>query len=154
MELLLGAILGAILSALTSVVITIGVERLRQPKLLLSIETPPTDATYDPGRPARQARYVRIWVFNESPSGWCSWIMRQPALQCRAEITFHHLDGQNVFGRTMAGRWAGTPEPTAIPVVGPTGIQFQIIDYARLTSDSRIDIQPGEGTGLDVAARF
>ncbi len=153
MELVLGAVLGAILSALTSVAITIKVERLRQPRLRLSIETPPTDRTYD-DRPARQARYVRVWVFNEPPSGWSNWIMRQPALQCRAEITFHHLDGQNVFGRTMAGRWAGTPEPTTIPVVGPSGIQFQIVDFVRLTTDSRIDIQPGEGTALDVAARF
>lgn len=54
----------------------------------------------------------------------------------------------------MAGRWAGTPEPTAIPVIGTNGVEFQIIDYARLTTDSRIDIQPGEGTALDIAAKF
>lgn len=54
----------------------------------------------------------------------------------------------------MAGRWAGTPEPTAIPIIGPSGVEFQIIDYARMTTDSRIDIQSGEGTALDVAVRF
>jgi hypothetical protein len=153
MELVLGALLGAVLSALTSIAITVWVERLRQPRLRLSIETPPTDAVYQ-NRPATFARYVRVWVVNEQPAGWVKWIMRQTALQCRAEITFHHLDGQNVFGRTMAGRWAGTPEPTAIPVVGPNGVEYQILDFVRLTTDSRIDIQPGDRTALDIAAKF
>jgi hypothetical protein len=153
MELVLGALLGAILSALTSIAITVWVERLRQPHLRLSIETPPTDAQYQ-NRPATLARYVRVWVVNERPAGWVRWIMRQTALQCRAEITFHHLDGENVFGRTMSVRWAGTPEPTAIPVLGPNGVEYQILDFVRLTTDSRIDIQPGDGTALDVAAKF
>jgi hypothetical protein len=29
-----------------------------------------------------------------------------------------------------------------------------MVDYARLTTGSRIDIQTGEGTALDIAARF
>ncbi len=33
-------------------------------------------------------------------------------------------------------------------------MQFQLVDFARLTTDSRIDIQSGEDTKLDVAARF
>src|SRR5579862_4726828 len=84
MELVLGALLGAVLSAITSIAITIWVERLRQPKLRLSIETPPCDLSYDVGRPARNARYVRLWVSNQIPPLWAHWISRLPALQCRA----------------------------------------------------------------------
>jgi len=80
-------------------------------------------------------------------------MVRAPALQCRAAITFHHLDGRNVSGRVMDGRWAGSPEPVAIPVVGPQGEQFHILDFTRLTLESRIDIHPGQKQLLDIAFR-
>jgi hypothetical protein len=80
-------------------------------------------------------------------------MIRASALQCRATITFHHLDGQNIFGRAMNGRWSGSPEPVTLPVVGPQGQQFQIIDFTRLTLESRMDIYPGQIECLDIAAR-
>jgi len=154
-QLILGAVLGAIISAILSVSITAAVEYERQPKLRLSIEYPPFDARYPNDRPAREARYLRLLVSNEATTkGWQKWIMRLPAIQCRGEITFHHLDGQNISGRVMAGRWAGSPQPLTIPVVGPNGVVFEIVDLTRLTIESRIDIQPGEGTALDIAVRL
>jgi hypothetical protein len=69
-------------------------------------------------------------------------------------ITFHHLDGQNVFGRSMEARWAGSLEPVAIPVVNSEGKQqFQILD-PRLNAESRMDVYPGEFETLDVAVRL
>ena len=53
----------------------------------------------------------------------------------------------------MDGRWAGSPEPVAIPVVGPQGEQFHILDFTRLTLESRIDIHPGQKQLLDIAFR-
>jgi len=89
---------------------------------------------------------------------------RAPALQCKATIAFHHLDGQNIFGRSMEGRWAGSPEPTVIEGVGelshpsddrpPDPIKLTIIDRMRLTLKSRIDVYPGESEDLDIVARL
>jgi hypothetical protein len=53
----------------------------------------------------------------------------------------------------MGGRWSNSPEPVAIPVLGPQGQQFQILDLTRLTLESRIDIPPGETELLDIAVR-
>ena len=85
--------------------------------LRMSIEDPAFDRPSPPGAPATNVKFLRIQVLNQSP---------RPALQCRAAISFHHLDGRNVFGRTMDGRWAGTPEPVPIPVLGAQGEQFRI----------------------------
>jgi hypothetical protein len=148
-----GAILGAVFSALISTAITIWIERLRQPKLRLSIEQPPLDSHYGPGSPATEARYLRLVVRNEPAPGLLSWITRLPALQCRGEITFHHLDGQKVMDRIMRGRWAESPEPL-LPVIVAGGVAMPIIDQARINAESRVDIQPGEGVRLDIAARF
>ena len=90
---------------------------------------------------------------NTELPGWARWMIQAAALQCRAEISFRHLDGQNVFGRVMNGRRAGSPPPVALPVMGPGGQQFQLIDYERLTLASRIDAYPGEKEILDIAIR-
>lgn len=127
---------------------------MRRPRLKLSIETPPLDQTYDPPRNSiREMRSLRLMVHNEPLPRWAKWMVRAPALQCGATITFHHRDGQNVFGRAMDGRWAGSQEPVPLPVLGPEGQQFQILDFTRLTLESRIDIYPGQSQPLDVAAR-
>src|SRR6266852_146016 len=148
-----GLIAGAIVGILGSVGTAIGVEYLRRPRLLLSIEAPPLDNTYPPTAPARNMRSLRVNLFNQPLPQWARWMVRAPALQCRATITFHHLDGQNVFGRTMGGRWASSPEPVPIPVMGPGGQQFQMLDFTRLTLESRIDVSPDESELLDIAVR-
>jgi hypothetical protein len=81
-------------------------------------------------------------------------MVRAPALQCRGSITFHHLDGQNVFGREMTVRWTGSPQPIPIQARAQDGTQIQIFDPMRLTPESRMDIYPGEGELLDIAVRL
>jgi hypothetical protein len=89
--------------------------------------------------------------------------MRAAALQCRATISFHHLDGQDVFGRSMEARWANSPEPAGLDGVGGVArqgsdttdtIHIRIFDPMRLSLVSRIDVYPGESEVLDVVARF
>jgi hypothetical protein len=137
-------IIGAIISILTSAAVGIFIEYMRTPRLKLSIETP-THENAPPPQPIREMRTVRVWVSNETLPGWARyWMDRASALQCRATITFHHLDGQKVFEKAMEGRWAGSLEPVALPVVGPGGEQFQIVDFARLILVSQMDIYPAK----------
>jgi hypothetical protein len=155
--LIIGAIIGAIASIITSGLVAMFVEFMRRPRLKLSIETPPRDAPrYNPPRNnVSEARFVRVIVHNEQLPGWARWMLRGPALQCKAAITFHHHDNeQNVFGEVMNGRWSGSQEPVPLPVIGPAGQQFQILDCTRLTLGSQIDIYPGRDEALDIVTRF
>lgn len=142
-----------IIGALIAIVITIAVENLRRPKLELSIEEPPHDGIYQHA-PANVMRSLRVRLFNNPLPKWARWMVRAPALQCRGTITFHHLDKRDLFDRGMAGRWCSSPEP--VPMQGMTshGEQFQIFDLVRLSTESRIDVYPGESELLDIAVRL
>ena len=153
MEVAIAIFIGGLITVLTAV----GVEYLRTPRLRLTIEQPPCDMPYPDGtRPAKNARYLRLKLCNESLPFGARWMQRAAALQCRGEITFHHLDdGQDVFGRAMAVRWANSPQPIADQILDLQGnVQFQVLDFARAATESRIDVYPGEEQILDVVARF
>jgi hypothetical protein len=80
-------------------------------------------------------------------------MMRSPALQCRGEISFHHLDGQYLFDRLMPARWASTPEP--VQTVGiQNGTPVAVLDQHKLLTPSRIDIATNEEESVDIAVRF
>jgi hypothetical protein len=78
-------------------------------------------------------------------------MVRAPALQCRAAITFHHFDDEgDIFGRAMDGRWASTPEPAplVLPSATPPGQHLVLIPEWRA-----VDIYPGDSELLDVVFR-
>jgi hypothetical protein len=146
-------ILEVFLGAIISIVTTITVEYLRKPRLKIQIAEH-TDVTYD-NRPAGEVRFLHLKLVNESLSPLLRWMLRETALQCHGTISFHHLDGQNVFGRSMPIRWSGSPEPVTLNfVVAVDDKRFTIIDPTRLTLISRMDVQPGESETFDVAAKF
>lgn len=144
---ILGAIIGAVIAAL----VTITVEYLRKPSLDISLADPGID-NYD-NRPARLKKALRLKLGNRSLPWWAKWMSRNPALQCSGYISFYHLDGQNVFGRSMIIRWPESPEP--IPLLFEfDGKQASIIDPSRITLEQRKDVFPGEAELIDVACRF
>jgi hypothetical protein len=81
-------------------------------------------------------------------------MMRGPASQCRALITFHHLDGQNVFGRAMPARWSDTDQPVQIVSAAPQGQPIALVNLEKALRVSRVDIYPSEKELLDVAVRI
>jgi hypothetical protein len=85
-------------------------------------------------------------------------MQRSAALQCRGEVTFHHLDdGQDFFNRAMAVRWVSSPEPISSHIYSVddfTKPRYVIQDFSRGAAESRIDVYPGEEELLDVAVRF
>jgi len=139
------------IGAIVAILITICIENLRKPKLQFRIALP-HDRGYQ-GRPARQARFLGLDLVNKPLPWWARWMSRNAAIQAHGIITFHRLDGQNIFGRAMNIRWSGSPEPIAMSVeVG--GNKISIVDPTRFTLTPRMDIYPGEAERLDVAARF
>jgi hypothetical protein len=145
------AFLSTIFGALVSIGAVVFVEYLRRPSLELK-ENPPLDLKYDPGsRPATEIRSLRVILSNRTLPWFARWMLRVPALQCRATITFHHLaDEQDIFGRPMEGRWPNTPElvPIVIPPAGPGGQPVVLIPQSR-----GVDVYPGESEPLDIAFR-
>src|SRR6266536_3290350 len=147
-------IIGVVIGGLITIVTAMCVEYLRTPQLYLFIEVPPCDVGYAPGKPARNSRYLRLKLRNRPLPRGAQWMQRSAALQCRGEITFHHLDGQDIFGRAMPVRWSNSPEPVLSKIVDANGsVQGRIVDYAKLNPESRIDVYPGEEEIVDVAVR-
>jgi hypothetical protein len=145
---------GTVFGALLAIAFTMLVEWLRKPSLTQSIEVQPLDTA--PNNPiAKNMRALRINVFSKPLPRFARWMMRSPASRCRGTISFHHLDGQDVFGRVMEGRWANTPEPARLAGIdAATGRLISVLDPERLGTPSRIDIFPGQVQPLDVVARF
>ncbi len=146
------AVLEIIVGALISIGFVMWEEKIHKPKLVFRIEDPPVDVTYQ-GRPAQNARFLRLITENIEPPHIARWLSRNTAIYCHAILTFYHLDGQNIFGRSMQGRWAGSPEPVPIQVVA-SGQQMVILDPVRLSPELHRDIHSGQPETLDVAARF
>src|SRR5712671_1378153 len=94
--------------ALLSIGFVIWMEYIRQPRLTLSIP-PPADNNYPANFPAQRARFLRLAISNNNLPFFLRWLLRAPAQQCHGTISFHHLDGQNVFGRSMEIRWIRSP---------------------------------------------
>lgn len=140
-----------LLGAIIAIITTIFIENLRKPRLSLTL-TESVNLEYE-GRPAKHARYLLLDLRNSPLPRIAKWMSRNTASQCHGFITFHHLDGQNFFGRQMTVRWSGSPEPIPLQIhmEGKVG---HIIDPARLTVSSKVDIPPGEGWKVDIAAKF
>jgi hypothetical protein len=146
--------IGIIIGGLITILTAMWVEYIRRPSLRLAIEDPPIDRD---GVGLGRCRNLRIRLINESLPWGLRWIQRAAALQCRGEITFHHLDdGQDFLGRGMPVRWARSPEPIAPQIydLQQHQPQFYIVDFSRANVESRIDVYPGEEEILDVAVRF
>jgi hypothetical protein len=144
-------IFGVVLGAIIAVLIAITIEVLKKPKLDFAI-IPSVDMVFN-DQPANSMRVIRLKLVNRPLPKWARWMSRNPALQCHGNITFHYIEGQNVFGRTMIIRWAAAPEPNPLLIqIGNT--QGHVFDPVRITHLQRMDIYPGESADLDIAARF
>jgi hypothetical protein len=147
-----GAI-GILFGAVLAFAFTMLVEWLRKPRLRFSIESPPLETAFG-NDIAQIMRVLRVHVFAKPLPFAARWMMRSPALRCRATISFHHLDGQNISARLMEGRWSNSPEPARPIGVDASGKSVAVLDPERLLEPSRIDIYPGQIQPIDVAARY
>jgi hypothetical protein len=149
MEILLSIVGGGIITIATAIF----VEYLRAPKLTMVIEDPPLNVPTAPPK-----KHLRLKLQNEALPRGFRWMQRSAALQCRGEITFHSLEGQNIFGgKAMAIRWASNPPPVRITgqivdLQDPAQVQSRIVDFTGI--ESTMDVYPGEDEIFDVAVRF
>lgn len=138
--------------AVVAILIAIAVEYLRSPKLKLEIE-PISTVPLHSANTTYQIESIKVRLFNKKLPLFASWMLREPASQCRAIITFYDLQGKETPGGAMNGRWPNSPQPVPTVVVGPNNQQFAILDQEKLTLVSRIDVFPDESEPLDIAMR-
>ena len=137
-----------LIAGVVGILIVLWIERQRRPNIFMKVGEPGRITVADPlKRPP--ASWLNVEVHNRSIPSWLRWVYDgEPALSCRAWITFHHLDGHRVFNREMYVRWSETPEPR---------VRFTPIEdgkVARLVGvQDTVDIPPGEYTNLDVVFR-
>lgn len=137
-----------LIAGIVGILIVLWIERQKRPELSMRVGVPGRIGDNDPlGRQA--ATWVKIQIHNSNMPRWLRWVYdREPALACRAWITFHHLDGRRVFDREMNARWSETPEPRVEvkqTEKGQVGILLGVQDS--------VDIPPGEYTNVDIAIR-
>jgi hypothetical protein len=144
-------ILNLILGAIVAILTTILIEYVRKPKLFLTI-SPPVDIQY-PHAPAKEVRFLGVVLHNAPMNRMFKWMLREAAQQCFGAVSFHHLDGQSVFGRSMQARWSGSPEPIATRF-SIDGKEVAFVDGFRFTQLGKMDVFPGSGEKMDIAARF
>jgi hypothetical protein len=138
------ALLSTMVGALVSIAMVMLVERMRRPRFEFSI-LEPCDGPWG-NTSIRAMRSLRLNLTNKTLSCWASWWMTHtPAHQCRAAITFHdEQTRRDLFGRTMEGRWAASPEPIVFRNEGQS--------FASIPEQVCV-IYPGEAAVLDVAIR-
>ncbi|HEY2531226.1 MAG TPA: hypothetical protein VGJ20_25400 [Xanthobacteraceae bacterium] len=148
----MAAFFGVIIGGILTIIITIVVERLRSPRVRLAIGD---CITLQPRGPlAHNWHSLRVAVSNEPLPSWADWwLLRLPALQCRAEILFLRLDGTLFISDPMVGRWTGgSPEPQVVHIQQPNGTIPVLTNPEELKNT--VDIYPGETEQLDVAVRI
>jgi hypothetical protein len=140
--------LGVIFGGIVTILIIIGIERLRGPRVRLAVLPPAELPPYH--QLQNRWRALRINVFNEQLSWWANWwMLRSPAQQCRGEIYFLRPDGTLFYETAMIGRWtAGSPEPRVFFAEG--GVPMLTNPQELKTT---VDIYPGSSEPLDVAIR-
>jgi hypothetical protein len=138
----------SVVGSLIAVAIVLGLERQQRPDLCFEIER---DARIDD----KKRKYLRLRVRNRPlPAILGSAYERQPALMCRAWITFLNEQGLPIFpaGDRMPGRWSDTPEPHNIfPAASGSGPPKHLPAYNATVHN--VDIAPGDRALLDVVMR-
>ncbi len=139
-----------LVAGIVGILVVLWLERQRRPSLSMKVGEPGGIGEGDPlGRP--QTKWPHIQIHNRNVPRWLSWVYRgEPALACRAWITFHHFDGHRIFDREMNVRWSETPEPTT-EVINTTD-KGQVVRLVGMQDTT--DIQPGEYVNVDVVVKF
>ena len=143
--------LGVIIGCIVTIATTIFVEWLRKPRIHIDID-PHADVPFKVG-PAREARFLYVRVRCKQLPGIARWMSRNPALQCHGMISFHDLEGQDIFGRAMPLRWSDAPEPVA-PHAIINNVSVALIDPDRISMIAHRNIYPGESERADIGVRF
>ena len=111
-----------LVAGVAGILIVLGLERQRRPRLVMKIgEVPGLPANDVAGR--KECRWPIIEVHNLRIPKWLAWVYDgDPAVACRAWITFHNpVDGGRIFAQDMPVRWNEAVQPEVVQYARPDG---------------------------------
>lgn len=153
-------------AGVVGILIVLWIERQRRPRLSMSVGIP-NEIVEKSDEPRKPGKWLYVTIHNAGVPRWLAWVYSgEPAMACRAWITFYHLEGHRVFDREMNARWAATPEPQIqVLTLGRTAVPPQLVTVKDAKMEQRqfvrlldvretYDIPAGESTNIDVVMRF
>lgn len=136
-------IIGAFLGTLGGLAVALFLERVKQPKIRISLTT---HSDQSPGKV--RARFLHLTVENRAlPSCISGWLSRQTATSAYGRIRFLYPDGKEAFPRPMDVRWTSSPEPPEF--VNNGVLPPSTFDFLRFR-----DIYTSRPEGIDVCVKF
>jgi hypothetical protein len=137
-----------LVAGIIGILIVLWIERQRRPRLTIKLGQPVQINEEDPlHRPL--SIWLHVQIHNKNVPKWLAWVYDgEPALACRAWISFYHLNGQRLFDREMVARWFGSDEPKVEVINTREGQALRLIG-----AQTSFDIPPGEYTDVDVVFR-
>ena len=137
-----------LVTGVVGILIVLWIERQRRPGLSMGIGEKHQIKEGDfLNRPA--STWLRVKVYNRNVPRWLAWVYHgEPALGCRAWITFHDFEGRRVPDREMEARWSDSNEPKVEIITVEKGQVKRLVG-----AENFFDIPPGESTLLDVVIR-
>lgn len=137
-----------LVSGVVGILIVLWIERQRRPSLSMEVGEKHRIKEGDIlDRPA--STWLHVQVHNRNVPKWLAWVYHgEPALACRAWVTFHNFEGKRVPDREMEARWTGSNEPKVETITVEKGQVKRLVG-----AENAFDIPPGENTLLDVVIR-
>ena len=151
-------------AGVVGILIVLWIERQRRPRLYMKVGIP-NEIVEKPSEPRRPGKWLYVTIHNAGVPRWLAWVYSgEPAMACRAWITFYHLEGHRVYDREMNARWAATPEPQIqVLALERTTAPPQSVEEAKMEQRAFVrlldvretyDIPAGESTNIDVVMRL
>lgn len=146
--------IGAFVGAVLSLIFTVIIESLRNPKLTIVWEE---ESSGDLAKeaPAKRIKLLRVKLTNKKISRLFWWLRREPAIRCTAEIQLRHCDTKSpLFTQPIQARWSRSEPPSTIHFDPKTNTLIDYFDPSTINERMFRDCCPDSEEPIDVIARF
>jgi len=137
-----------LVAGVVGILIVLWIERQRRPRISMKVGERTSLPDDDPL--GRACTWAHIAICNGKTPRWLSWVYDgDPALACRAWISFHHaIDGHRLYSNEMVARWSEAPQPRVVTVPTEKGTAALLEN----TYDT-VDIPTGECANIAPVCR-
>ena len=146
--------IGAFIGALLSLFISILIENQRKPKLSIQWDNS-TEHTYQEKKPVKKIKILRVHVINAKMPKIFSWMKRDAAMHCNADIQLLHTNNFSpIFEHPISARWARADEPLSQQYNSTNNTMDVRLDVSKYKAAFTRNIFPGSEEPIDTFVRF
>jgi len=146
--------IGAFIGALLSLFISILIENQRKPKLSIQRDNS-SKATYTKDKPVKKIKVLRVRVINAKMPKIFSWMRRDAAMHCNADIQLLHIDNLSpIFEHPISARWARADPPMTQQYDKSKIQMINALDISKYKAAFIRNIYPDSEEPIDTFVRF